>query len=250
MENRINIAELLKDCPSIELYSPIFGNVYLCRIRPSLAVIVKTSDNQKEEFLYDGRFSINGECMLFPSKENRDWNTFQRPFNDGDIIVDKQGTIAIYKQIHKSFEVPCVDFHCRIYHGNKNLFHTNFIEGSLMHCGKIDSARFATEEEKEKLFQAIQDNDYKWNAETKTLEKLEVSKFDITTLKPFDSKVLVREGKTDVWQPAFYGFFHKRNKRFYTTMYGTWLMCIPYNEDTKHLTGTTDDCDNYYKTWE
>lgn len=109
--------------------------------------------------------------------------------------------------------------------------------------------RLATEEEKQKLFQAIKDNGYKWNEEEKKLEKLEVKKFDINTLVPFESTVLVRENKTEVWQPALYGFFNQYNKRFYTTS-TTWLMCIPYNEDTKHLLGTTNDCDEYYKTWE
>lgn len=76
------------------------------------------------------------------------------------------------------------------------------------------------------------------------------NKFDINTLVPFESRVLVREDKKDVWRPTFYGFFHQHSKRFYTTSCGTWLMCIPYNENTKHLAGTTNDCDNFYKTWE
>lgn len=75
------------------------------------------------------------------------------------------------------------------------------------------------------------------------------NKFDITTLVPFESRVLVREEKQSVWRPAFYGFFHQDTKRFYTTGLGIWLMCIPHNEDTKHLTGTTDDCAEFYKTW-
>ena len=57
MENKkINIAELLKDCAKgTKLYSPIFGEVYLDKIRPHLAIIV-TTDKYKEEFLYDGRY--------------------------------------------------------------------------------------------------------------------------------------------------------------------------------------------------
>lgn len=70
MKEKINIAELLKDYPKgTKLYSPIFGDVYLEKIRPHLAVVVTTESNDKEEFLYDGRYGINGECILFPSKE-------------------------------------------------------------------------------------------------------------------------------------------------------------------------------------
>ena len=83
METKINIAELLKDCPKgTKLYSPIFGDVYLKKIRPYLAIIVTINKGQgdfNEEFLYDGRYRMNGECMLFPSKENRDWSKFKRP---------------------------------------------------------------------------------------------------------------------------------------------------------------------------
>ena len=78
MKNKINIAELLKDCPKgMELYSPIFGEVYLYKIRPHLAIVVTTNKEQddfKEEFLYDGRYGINGECMLFPSKSKTTWD--------------------------------------------------------------------------------------------------------------------------------------------------------------------------------
>ena len=31
---------------------------------------------------------------------------------------------------------------------------------------------------------------------------------------------------------------------------GAYMQCIPYNEDTKHLLGTTNDCPEYYKWWE
>ena len=240
--------------------------------------------------------------------ENRDGKTYavfknqetkiSKPkFKDGDVIVDKSGAVAIYKRVHSSYKEPYVDFHCGISSRNRSLFIKD--SDSLQHCGKIESIRFATEEEKAELFQTIKDNGYRWNAETKTLEKfiepyfkigdkirskndktiiktinyiyhdsyalydnhllyfkeqdeweLVPDKFDINTLVPFESRVLVREDKKDVWRPTFYGFFHQHNKRFYTTSSGTWLMCIPYNEDTKHLIGTTNDCSKFYKIWE
>lgn len=77
---KLNIAELLKDCPKgTKLYSPIFGDVYLEKIRPHLAIVVTTDKKQgdfKEEFLYDGRYGMNGECMLFPSKGKTTWEEF------------------------------------------------------------------------------------------------------------------------------------------------------------------------------
>ena len=176
MKDKINVAELLKDCPKgMELYSPIFGKVYLDKIRPHLAIVVTTDKEQgdfKEEFLYDGRHGMNGECMLFPSKDKTTWEGFQRPFKDGDVVCYSD-SIAIFKEW-----------------GDETLFRTH-VTAYLHGDSKIDvaiplfgksirrEARFATEEEKQKLFQAIKANGYKWNYETKTLEKLVEPKFKV-----------------------------------------------------------------------
>ena len=91
---KINIAELLKDCPQgMELYSPIFGNVYLDKIRPHLAIVVTTDKKQgdfKEEFLYDGRYGMNGECMLFPSKDKTTWEEFEKSFKDNENLEENK----------------------------------------------------------------------------------------------------------------------------------------------------------------
>jgi hypothetical protein len=297
MEKKINIAELLKDCPrGMELYSPIFGNVYLDKIRPHLAIVVTTDKEQgdfKEEFLYDGRYGMNGECMLFPSKDKTTWEGFVPPckFKDGDIVYYND-TIAIFKEW-----------------GDETLFRTyvttylccdSFIDMNIPLFGKSvrKEIRFATEEEKEKLFDAIKANGYKWNEESKTLEKLVIprfnvgdkvkdknnrvwfvvqvsekhfdissvpnaegyfvpiddqdnyelvpNKFDITTLKPFESKVLVRNVDGDLWKPAIYGF--STSKGCYVVGGVYWSQRIPY-EGNEHLLGKTDDCDEYYKIW-
>jgi hypothetical protein len=180
MKNKINIAELIKDCPKgMELYSPIFGKVYLDKIRPHLAIVVTTDKEQgdfKEEFLYDGRYRMNGECMLFPSKGKTTWKGFHRPFKDGDIIYvcdeysDAKFTyVAILKQIEKGEKIQS---HC-FYNFEDDYFSTH----DFLYDGY--NTRFASEEEKEKLFKVIKANGYKWNAETKTLEKLVEPKFKV-----------------------------------------------------------------------
>lgn len=178
MKEKINIAETLDGCPKgTKLYSPIFGDVYLEKIRPHLAVVVTTESNDKEEFLYDGRYGINGECVLFPSKDQRDWSKFQRPFKDGDIIFTHADCtkigfgytwISIFEENRNGGVATYVD-----YCNEGKDFYTYLDDKSLL-CEKKDiiQQRLATEEEKQKLFQAIKDNGYKWNPETKTLEKL------------------------------------------------------------------------------
>ena len=72
------------------------------------------------------------------------------------------------------------------------------------------------------------------------------NKFDINTLKPFKSKVLIRGGEDCFWKPAIFGFYNKIN--FYVLGGNAWSQCIPY-KDNEHLLGTTDDCDEFYKNW-
>ena len=72
-----NIAEILSNYPlGTQLYSPAFGRVRLKKIRPHLAVIVTDEQGEDWEMLYDGRFSLDGECILFPSKAERE-NSFE-----------------------------------------------------------------------------------------------------------------------------------------------------------------------------
>ena len=71
-------------------------------------------------------------------------------------------------------------------------------------------------------------------------------RFDPKTLKAFD-KVLVRVFGHHVWKVDFYS--HKgQGKEFpYICVGNTYKYCIPYNDDTKHLIGTTDEAPKFYR---
>ena len=73
------------------------------------------------------------------------------------------------------------------------------------------------------------------------------NKFDITTLKPFD-KVLVRDNSEQKWTVDMFSFYDKNLIYPFVCVGHYTNQCIPY-EQNKHLLGTTDDCDEYYKTW-
>ena len=79
------------------------------------------------------------------------------------------------------------------------------------------------------------------------------SKFDPKTLKPFD-KVLVRLTKDGDWHATFFSYYDKEVKRGwyqFVTISGTsYSRCIPYNEDTKHLLGTSKEAPEFYRYWE
>ena len=173
MNENIDLTKILKGCPNgTKLYSTLHGEVlfremYLFDKYPADYPIRATAYGKNENSVVsvyctkDGRgmCQYDGECILFPSKEQRDWSKF---------------------------------------------------------------VRF-------------------W-------DKPKVEKFDVNTLQPFD-KVLVRGQNGQNWIATF--FSHIDNI-FNMVVCGAqyWKYCIPYNDKTKHLRGTNNDCPDYYKWWE
>lgn len=86
-----------------------------------------------------------------------------------------------------------------------------------------------------------------WSKFERFWDKPKKKRFDLKTLQPFD-KILVRDGLFTHWQIDFFGYINSRKKLVGCSTY--WNMGIPYNEETKHLLGTRDDCPEYYKWWE
>ena len=178
MNEILNLVELLKDVPKgTLLYSPLLGEVKLDGINDLLSFPVSVIDKKgdKHSFTKQGTFFLsNGECLLFPSKDQRNWSKYQRPFVNGDIITSKAGGVALFSHTQTLFECDnVVYYHCLFYSPQ------TFKLGLDYGIGSVSDCRFATEEEKQKLFQAIKDNGYKWNAKTKTIEKLITPKFKL-----------------------------------------------------------------------
>ena len=74
-------------------------------------------------------------------------------------------------------------------------------------------------------------------------------KFDPKTLKPFD-KVLMRIGNNDYkWSCDLFSYINNDTCRYHGVGYCA-KYCIPYNDDTKHLLGTTDEAPEFYRYWE
>ena len=75
----MDIAEILKKCPKYtNLYSPIFGEVKLVGVDKKY-ITCRTSDGFEDSFQYDGKYMAkyhDAECMLFPSRDQRDWSKF------------------------------------------------------------------------------------------------------------------------------------------------------------------------------
>ena len=87
-----------------------------------------------------------------------------------------------------------------------------------------------------------------WSKFERFWDKPKVEKFDINTLQPFD-KVLVRDYTNVPWTIDFFSYRFNKTKNIRGVKY-CWVYCIPYNDDTKQLLGTSNDCPEYYKWWE
>ena len=80
---------------------------------------------------------------------------------------------------------------------------------------------------------------------------LKKKKFDPKTLQPFD-KVLVKDRYSQCWRCNLFSHIETEYPMFRvnTILVGHFYYCIPYNEDTRHLVGTTEEAPEFYRYWE
>ena len=176
---------------------------------------------------------------------------------DGDILAiswwedeDLWEKIVIFKKYHSNgvkglYSTPCVEGYGNTFKNGKLAFKEEVPYYSRTWTCKL---HLATREQRNTLIKAIDDAGYKWDTEKKELNKKDV--FDPKTLKPFD-KVLVRDYSCDVWNCSILSHTQQKGSYNYACINGAnWKYCIPYNDDTKHLAGTTEEAPDYYRYWE
>ena len=306
MENKINIAELLRNCPKgMELDCTMFENLEFDHINKdngSYPIICRAKTEcgyyNTHTFTEYGCYSTEkyAKCVILP-KGKTTWEGFHRPFVDGDVVATDSGSVFILKS--------CLEDKIH-YHSYIGVTYFNKIQEKQIPFAYKYVCHLATEEEKQKLFDAIKAKGYCWNGETKTLKKLVepkfkvgdkvkhkcdknntiititgskhdyyyiqyynnikneyqneaisftdqdkyelvIDKFDINTLKPFESKVLVKPQFNSFWMPSFFGFYSKDDSCPFICCNGfAYKYCIPF-EGNEHLLGTTNDCDDFYK---
>ena len=162
MNENIDLTKILKDCPKgTKLYTPVSGEVYLNRVYCNnddypIGVSCDISGNGIElSFSKDGRYYTeceDGECILFPSRDQRDWSKF----------------------------------------------------------------------------------------------KPKEPKFDPKTLQEYN-KVLVRDANDREWDAMLFSHISAKGKVIVAGC--AWEQVIPYNDDTKHLVGTTEEAPEFYRYW-
>lgn len=88
-----------------------------------------------------------------------------------------------------------------------------------------------------------------WSKFERFWDKPKIEKFNPNTLKPF-GKVLVRDENTDTWHCEVFSHTRSNDAYPYFCAGNAYRYCIPFNDETKHLAGTTKDAPDYYVYWE
>lgn len=219
-----NLVNILKYCPKgTKLYSPIYGEVVLDSVQnKSIYTLAKTNNGATlvVEFNRLGRFYdefSNSECVLFPSKDQRDWDKFRIPAKKGDIMMyNDQSSVFMIDAMTDDYVtiIAYVDTY------------STFRTGGHILLDYIPASEYM----KKKFFDAMDKAGYTWDGET--LRKKQKSQFE-----PFE-KVLVRDNERFKWKCAFYSHFEPFSNYSHVTSTGTYTMCIPF-EGNEHLVGTT-----------
>ena len=167
---KTNLVEILKHCESgMELNCTMFENTYFdcVDVENNLILCYSINDNIKTGLTFSkyGTYSTikQSKCVIFP-KGKTTWEGFIPPceFKNGDIVAfdtEKGTQLFIFKEY--IYYRDCVKCHMMLDYDGE----TNFMTGNYY------VERFATEEEKAKLFKAIKDNGYEWDNETKEIYK-------------------------------------------------------------------------------
>lgn len=131
MEQELIIAEILKNKPQgIKLYSPIFGDCTFCYIKDeSSDICVRRPYNEISYFNFDGVYHTGGECLLFPSKEMRDWSKFA--WKKGDILVNKDNAHIIFEKFSNDTYTTFIGKH---YFDGDNKSGYSYIYGRYTAC--------------------------------------------------------------------------------------------------------------------
>lgn len=96
MEQNINISEILKDKPvGLKFYSNTFGYISFNGVHKD-KVYFFSEDTNAHSVKPNGKMYDGGECIIFPSKEMRDWEKFS--WKKGDVLVSKD------REVHIIFE--------------------------------------------------------------------------------------------------------------------------------------------------
>ena len=191
-------------------------------------LFTKVSDEEAKRFIKKIEECYNGKLNL----DTLEIEKTQPEFKIGDILFVKynnRNIIFILSNINRKFYTHRVRL-------DSNKVIINYSDSHFQNEG-IEFIRYATEGDKQQLFDALAKEGKRWDSEKKAIVDL---KPKVDELKPFD-KVLVRDSESDKWRANLFGYIDK--DEYYHCVYANWVYCIPY-EGNEHLLGTTKDVED------
>lgn len=232
MENKINIAEILRDMPKgTKLYSPLFGKCECIDVDHSeyYPIIIKaqrTDGTVAKGFMKDGHYFDGFEdarCLLFPSAKMRDWSKF---FKRGDIVFNEHSRMVAVFDGWASGEYT--EFNTTII-----LYKKSNDWGEEEVCSTEWFTKATDEERAEFIAAAEKHYGGKYNPETLQVEPVKPK----CPFEPFQ-KVLVRDDNDEVWKADYFSHYEEDDKIAQYVCVGSYYKeCIPY-EGSEHLLGT------------
>lgn len=217
---------------------------WIVRNNGSSDVPVQIYGLKKDRYLVTNMLGSKGELMINKQDKWRIWTI--KDAKDGDVLVSGIDNPFIYYKPYYD------DGHAYYYvgiDGRGNLSIACFRKKPDLYLGSINDVIPATKEQRDQLFAKIKEAGYEWDAEKKELRKIKPH-YDISNLHA-GMPVLVRETSLNAWQ--YVPFSHcyiggDGSTRFNAGLVG-FTQCIPFNDDTKHLLGTTDMPSEEYINW-
>lgn len=229
MENKINIAEILKDCPKgTKLYSPLFGEVTLEEVNTECTALItiKYNANICSKFFKTGLYyNYEGaECLLFPSSEMRDWSKF---FKRGDVAIQLFNGCGVL--VEEWTDDSYTSFKASVFQLKKG----GFAKRDKRVLSTDDFVK-ASDEQRDKFIADMEKYfGGKYNPETLQVEPVKLE----CPFKPFD-KVLVRNYKDAKWNVNFFSYYEDGAEYKYHCLISSYRYCIHY-EGNEHFLNTT-----------
>ena len=234
MENKINIAEILRDMPKgTKLYSPLFGKCELiCVDNSKYPIVIKAQradDAISKGIMKDGRYFDgyeDAECSLYPSAKMRCWDKF---FKRGDVLVDEDLETAVVFDGWANDDYT--EFNTTINH-----YKISDAWGKGDICSTLLYTKATDEERAEFIAAAEKYYGGKYNPETLQVEPVKV----VEPKCPFEpfQKVLVRDFCDEKWKADYFSHYNEDDCLFlYRCVGDSYKVCIAY-EGNEHLLGT------------
>ena len=234
MEAKLNIANILKDKPSgTKLYADAFGELKFVKVDEVDTIYTRTKEGMLYSFYNDGKYDKNGEPILVPSKEMRDWNKFA--WKKGDVLVSNDyGTEVIFD---KWYDNTYINFHCKHYLNSEDKNNIKYNDAFL-----CTTARYSLEDKDaaQTYINTIEERlGGKLNRETLEIEKQTEFK-DGDTLyvktKKLGSEYIIINKLSKEAKTTFYVAYNLSSKKIFWNL--TYFIC--YDKEISILRQATD----------